>query len=136
MLEALIQKGYGDKENYRCAERILTGADEVYGLSLSPEAIRFAADMGIGHTCGAVNAVVMVPGYRYSGEVGRASPRMRKWAVQFLNRFSGEMGSLLCASLKNAHGTGKEKRRPVIAKAAGLLEDIVAQELLDTGNIV
>lgn len=131
-LQQLIAAGYGDEQNYNCAERILAGAQEAYSLGLDEQFLTFVAGMGagmgIGHTCGAVNAAVMVLGYLYSENGGRNSVHMRSLVRRFLQEFETEMSALLCRDIKRLHNDPILKCGPVIEKAAQLLDRIVAEE--------
>ena len=40
MLKDLIESGFGEKEGYNCAEKILYGANIAYSLGLPKEALR------------------------------------------------------------------------------------------------
>ena len=57
MLYDLIMNDFGKEEDYNCAEKILYGANKVYNLGLSKEALKlsaaFGGGMGIESTCGA-----------------------------------------------------------------------------------
>lgn len=63
MLADLIDKGFGKDQDLNCAEKILWGANQAYGLGLDHEALKlasgFGGGMGIGSLCGAVASSVM-----------------------------------------------------------------------------
>ena len=64
MLAELIESGFGNSEDFNCAEKILYGANQAYQLGLNKDALKlsagFGGGMGIGDTCGALTASVMV----------------------------------------------------------------------------
>ena len=48
MLKEMIAAGFGQAEDYNCAEKIFYGANEAYGLGLSEDDLRLAAGFGGG----------------------------------------------------------------------------------------
>lgn len=64
MLKELLEQGFGLEEGYNCAERIIYGANQAYGMGLSKESLKLFAGMGggmaVGEMCGAVTASIGV----------------------------------------------------------------------------
>lgn len=135
MLEKMIRNGFGKEEDYNCAEKILYGANEAYGLGLDPKALKLVAGFGggmcIGDKCGAVAAAVMVLGYCFTEGVAHASPRMQALVAEYQEAYSRRMGSTVCEPLKADHRTEADGCLDVIAEAAGLLDKMMAREHLD-----
>jgi len=90
-LNELLKNGFGKCENYseeelarygnvnmNCAERILRGANEAYGLGLSDEALKvsapFGGGMGIGSVCGAITGAIMVLSVKYCDRTEKNIP--------------------------------------------------------------
>jgi len=132
-LSALVEGGYGEANDLNCAETILWGANQVYDLGLEPRVLRlasgFGGGMGIEATCGALTGALMVLGLLFTRERGHQSPRVKELCVEFLEAYRCEMGSIDCRPLKDAHRTEELKCRPVVHKAALLLERLIAREL-------
>lgn len=66
MVADLIKKGYGEKENLNCAEKILYASNEAYNLGLDKKALKLSAGFGGGmaieSVCGALTGAIMVLG--------------------------------------------------------------------------
>jgi len=135
-LSELVESGYGDTHDLNCAETILWGANQVYRLGLNRKALRLAAGfgggMGIEATCGALTGAVMVIGRLFTRDRGHESPRVKELCSRFLQAYRTEMGSIDCAPLKEKHRTETTKCRPVVLKAARLLEELIAAEQATT----
>jgi C_GCAxxG_C_C family probable redox protein len=133
MLSALINQGYGEKEDLNCAEKILYAANQVYGLGLSREALKLAAGFGSGMAiedkCGALTASIMVLGKMFVRDRAHESTKIKDLAQELFQEYRKETGSIDCAPLKEKYRTEELKCRYVIFKAAQALEKIVAREL-------
>ena len=136
-LSDLVESGYGDAHDLNCAETILWGANQVYRLGLNRKALRLAAGfgggMGIEATCGALTGAVMVIGRLFTRDRGHESPRVKELCSRFLQAYRTEMGSIDCAPLKEKYRTETLKCRPVVLRAARLLEELIAAELHTPG---
>jgi C_GCAxxG_C_C family probable redox protein len=132
MLHELLENGFGNKEDFNCAEKILYGANESYNLGLDHHALKLAAGfgggMGIEDACGALTASVMVLGHLFVKKNAHESTRIKDLTSEFLTRYKDEMGSIDCAPLKEQYRTEEIKCRDVILKAALILDDIVSRE--------
>jgi len=129
-LSELLENGYGEEHDLNCAETILWGANAVYDLGLDRNALRLAAGfgggMGVEATCGALTGAVMVVGRLFTRDCGHESPRVKELCSRFLEAYRAEMGSIDCAPLKARYRTEELKCRPVVLKAARLLEELIA----------
>jgi hypothetical protein len=69
LLKELMEQGFYLKNDLNCAEAILYGANQVYGLGLSSDCLRlsaaFGGGMGVESVCGVVTASLMVLGYMF-----------------------------------------------------------------------
>ena len=128
-LSELLENGYGEEHDLNCAETILWGANAVYDLGLDRNALRLAAGfgggMGVEATCGALTGAVMVIGRLFTRDRGHESPRLKELCSRFLEAYRTEMGSIDCAPLKARYRTEELKCRPVVLKAARLLEELI-----------
>ena len=111
-----------------CAETVLSRANDLYQLGLTPENMTFAATfgggMGIGETCGAVTGSMMVLGYLFRPPAGRDSPA-RKISVEFLETIKKRMGSRECRDLRSAYRTEKDGCEYIISTAMEVLDSAV-----------
>ncbi len=132
MLKQLILNGYGEKEDFNCAEKILYGANEAYQLGMTKEAMRMAAGfgggMGIGSVCGVLTACVMVLSHLFVKENAHESQRIKVLTQELFSEYQREMEELLCEPLKDRYRTEEYKCRYIIAKGAEVLDRIVSRE--------
>ncbi len=129
MLEKMIQEGFGEKEDYNCAEKILYGANKAYGLEIEDKSLKlsavFGGGMGTGRTCGAVASALMVIGYMNTETVAHQSPEVRAMAIEFQEKFIESMGSVDCSDLKDRYFKDEIGCKRVIEEAARLLDTVV-----------
>lgn len=132
MLADLLKNGFGQAEDFNCAEKIIHGANRAYQLGLSPEALKlsggFGGGMAVGRTCGAVAGAVMVISHIFIEDRAHASPRLKQVTQKFIEDYLREMSSLDCDELKEQHYSPDYRCRDIIVKAAELLDDIVRAE--------
>lgn len=132
-LKALIQEGFGNEQDFNCAEKILNGANKAYGLNLPAEALKLAAGfgggMGIESTCGALTGSVMVLSHMFVKERGHESTRIKELTQELFSTFEAKMGSIVCAPLKKDYRTEELGCTNVIIAAAEVLDAIVEREL-------
>lgn len=132
MLADLIRNGFGTKEDYNCAEKILYGANQVYGLELSDNSLKMAAafggGMGMEATCGVITAGLMVLGMLHTETVAHKSETMRPIANRFLEMYMDKMGSLNCKVLKETYKTDEEGCYRVIYEGAVILDQIILSQ--------
>lgn len=131
-LKALIQEGFGNEQDFNCAEKILNGANQVYGLNLPAEALKLAAGfgggMGIENTCGALTGGVMVLSHMFVKERGHESTRIKELTQELFSTFEAKMGSIVCAPLKKDYRTEELGCTNVIIAAAEVLDTIIERE--------
>jgi len=131
-LSELVNSGYMKKKDLNCAEAILYGANEVYGLGLDPRALKLAAGfgggMGIKATCGALTGAIMVLGSVFAKEKGHDTPRLKELCAEFLEEYRRQMGSIDCEILKDRYWTKRRECHGVVLKSAEILEQLIAKE--------
>ena len=132
MLYQLIASGYGDEQDFNCAEKILYGANEAYRLGLSKDALKMAAGFGGGmateNVCGALTAAIMVLGRLFVAKNAHESTRIKDLTKELFGSYQAAMGDIDCAPLKVNYRTEELKCKNVILKAAEILDDIVERE--------
>ncbi len=132
MLSTLIEQGYGEPEDLNCAEKILYGANEVYQLGLTPEALRIASGFGggmaIGSVCGALTAAVMVLGILFVKDRAHESDKIKILTQELFDTYREQMGDIDCNPLKNRYRREDIKCKYVITKAAIALDTIIKKE--------
>jgi C_GCAxxG_C_C family probable redox protein len=132
MLSDLIKSGFGNDKDLNCAEKILYGANEVYGLGLDKDALRisagFGGGMGIESVCGALTATIMVLGMIFVPDNARQTPRIKELNKEFFNAFQEKMGSIDCGPLKEVYRTEELKCHNVIVASAEVLDEILRRE--------
>lgn len=133
MLSKLIKQGFGEKEDFNCAEKILYGANKVYQLGLDKESLKmasgFGGGMGIEDKCGALTASIMVLGRLFVKKNAHESTKIKELTQELFELYRRDMGEINCAPLKEKYKTEELKCRNIIAKAAEILEQIVEREL-------
>ncbi|WP_066503807.1 C-GCAxxG-C-C family (seleno)protein [Abyssisolibacter fermentans] len=127
MLEELMKKGYGKKEKYNCAQKILYGANEAYNLKLDEKALSLAAGFGGGmaieSVCGALTASIMVLSNLFKDKYEKED--FRKIISQFLDTYKNKMGDINCRELKDRYYNEVVKCDEIIVQAAQLLDYFV-----------
>lgn len=133
MLKELIEQGFGEEQDFNCAEKILYGANEAYHLGLDKNSLRlsagFGGGMGIGNVCGALTASVMVLSHLFVDEKAHESGRIKQLTQELFKRYREEMDGIDCHFLTGHYRTEAYKCRAVIAKAADILDQMISREL-------
>lgn len=96
---------YGGR-SFNCAEKILRGANEVYGLGLTDADARVAAafggGMGIQSVCGAVTGALMALGLECTEDLAKGSD-VKERGKELISRVEARLGSIQCSDLKPIH---------------------------------
>ncbi len=131
MLAELIESGFGNSEDFNCAEKILYGANQAYQLGLNKDALKlsagFGGGMGIGDTCGALTASVMLLSLLFVKERAHESSKIKELTQKLFSNYRDEMGDINCTPLKAKHCHPEKKCYSVIFKAAQLLDKIILE---------
>lgn len=132
MLNDLIKQGFGEAEDYNCAEKILYGANQAYNLGLDQKALKvsagFGGGMGLSLVCGALTGAIMVLGVMFVKEKAHESTRIKDLTQELLLTYKKEMGNMNCGPLKLRYRTPETKCNQVIIAAAQILDQIVERE--------
>lgn len=133
MLKKRIAEGFGNQEDFNCAEKIVYGANEAYHLHLDKSALKLAAGfgggMGVESTCGALTGSVMILSHIFVKDHAHESSLIKELTREFFAAYQSEMGSIDCASLKEKYRTPQTQCTDVIAAAAKALDDVIARHL-------
>lgn len=133
MLSKLIQQGYGEREDFNCAEKILYGANQVYKLGLSEQSLKMAAGFGggmaIGSVCGTLTASIMVLSILFVKDKAHESSKIKDLTQELFTSYQSEMQEINCDPLKAKYRTEELKCRMVITKAAEILDKIIEREI-------
>ena len=135
---------------FNCSQSVC--AAYAVDLGMQPDdALRVAAAFGggIGRTggmCGAVSGALMVLGMKYGMTVADGAKRERMYAIaqEFMKRFAGRRGTLVCndlvgADIRTAEGRQSMKERNthatvcshVIEDAAGILDEMLKEDRVE-----
>ncbi len=138
LLFDLLKEGFGNSEDYNCAEKILYGANEAYTLGLSKDSLKlsagFGGGMGIESSCGALTAGTMVLSNLFVKNVAHENSVIKEQTSDYLNIFIKEMNSINCYKLKEMYRTDDKKCNDIILKSAEILDTIYKnknQEILN-----
>jgi len=128
-LAELIANDFGVAEDYNCAEKILYGANQAYGLGLDMDTARIIAGFGGGcgmeEYCGALAGALAVLSHYNVATVAHASD-IKALSKEFHARYKEKMGSIVCADLKKAHRLPAPTGcKPVILAAAEILDEMI-----------
>lgn len=131
MLYDLIMDDFGEKEDYNCAEKILYGANEAYGLGLSKDALKlsaaFGGGMGIESVCGALTGAVMALSSKYVKDIAHEDEKIKELSKKLFEEYESEMGSINCKKLKVKYRKEDIGCKNVILAAAKILDNIVKE---------
>ena len=90
MLKELLEHGFGCDLDLNCAKKIVYGANHVYNMGLSPQALKLAAGfgggMGIESVCGTLTGGVMVLSNLYVKRNAHESERIKELESEFISR--------------------------------------------------
>lgn len=136
MLEQLLVTGFGDKEDFNCAEKIVYGANHAYNLGLDKNALKlsagFGGGMGIESICGALTGCVIILSSLYVKDIAHESTKIKELTQKLFYHYHKEMGSINCDNLKDKYRTPELKCQPVILIAARILDKIILEEKIST----
>ena len=115
MLRDTVMKYYLEND-YNCAESLLRGANEYYGLGLDEKALLaiggFGAGCYAGRLCGACAGSVAAVSSKYIHTRAHAEELARSRVEAFMKAFAETLGSDLCAELKERYWDRDGAERP------------------------
>lgn len=130
MLYELIEQGFGNTEDYNCAEKIIYGANQVYQLNLDKTSLKlsagFGGGMGVETTCGALSAGVMVLSHIFVDDYAHESSMIKVLTQELFSLFHQELGEINCAPLKAKYRTPELQCSKIILAAAKALDRVIA----------
>jgi C_GCAxxG_C_C family probable redox protein len=98
-----LVKGYY-KSGFNCAESIIRGANEYFGLNLNSDMLKAASGFGKGmfalSTCGVITGSIMIMSYKYGREDSSEKSKVNIMAKEFTDEFRNRTsGSFECKEL-------------------------------------
>jgi len=135
-MAALVQNDLMNRDDLSCSETVLYAANRVYGLDLSPDALKLAAGfgggMGIEKTCGALTGGIMALSAIFVKDRAHEGDYIKQLTSEFLERTRTEMGSIDCDYLKEHFRDEETGCKPTVLKITGFLEELIDRELKKT----
>ncbi|RHR04645.1 redox-active protein [Pseudoflavonifractor sp. AF19-9AC] len=138
MLKELIESGFGDEENYNCAERIIYGANIAYGLGFDKKTLKLFAGMGggmgVGEMCGAItSSVAIISHFFVKDHANEGNYEIKPLLIEFINRYVNYMNCYRCdcSRLKELYRNPVDKCSKVIAGAATVLDEFLLEKGAD-----
>ena len=134
MLKELLEQGFGLEEGYNCAERIIYGANQAYGMGLGKESLKLFAGMGggmaVGEMCGAVTASIGVLSHFFVRDrAHEPEGKIKALSVEFVKRFVERMDCYRCdcSRLKELYRVPDGNCDRVILGAAEVLDALLVE---------
>ncbi len=130
-LKNLLAEGFGVKEKFSCAEKILYGSNIVYNLGLSDDALKmstgFGGGMYIGYACGAYTSSIMVLGRIFTKVPSNQDETVKLIVKEFFDDFKKvmNMDTVNCFELITKHSLPECGCQQLIFKTAELLDNII-----------
>ena len=129
MLKDKVYKYYVE-QGMNCAEAMLLGANEEYGLGLSPESAKliggFGGGMGCGNTCGALAGSLAVIGQLLIKVDAHKTEGFKEACAGLVEKFEAKLGSTLCSEIKPKYNKeGPERCFASIELACQVLDSVV-----------
>ena len=131
MLEQLLASGYGIKERYNCAEKMLFGANEAYGLGMSRQhlltASCFGGGMAVGGTCGVISGALMVLGLLTVKDHAHEGTLSQQVAASYIQAFRKAYKADQCAVLKPVYTVPDRSCESMIITGGRILDTVIQQ---------
>lgn len=125
----LVADGYMARHDFNCAETMFNAANEHYAIGLDAHCLKAASGFGGGLgrelACGALTGGMMALGCLFARERSHRDPRMNEIRDRYVNAFAQHFGSTECCDIKRTHRHPELGCRPVVARAAKILEEII-----------
>ena len=132
MLAKLIEEGYGKKEDFSCAEKILYASNEVYKLGLDRESMKMSAGLAGGLysdlVCGAVSAGALVLAKLFIRERAHEKPGVSHLVEELISTVEESLGGTSCAFLKERYRKPDVGCTDLVVNIAEILETIIERE--------
>ncbi len=138
MLKELIESGFGNEENYNCAEKIIYGANQAYGLGFDKETLKLFAGMGggmgVGEMCGAItSSVAVISHFFVKDHANEGNYIIKPLLIEFVKRFVDHMECYRCdcSRLKELYRNPVDGCYQVILGAATILDEFLLEKGAD-----
>jgi len=129
VLVQIIQKYYSDNNGLNCAQSMLCGANDTYGLGLDQKALYtmacFGGGMGVESVCGALTGALAALGVLLTGDNTLSTDRRKAIVTDFYKAFELRLGSDNCKLIKKEFRDDTLGCRPVVTLSAQILEEII-----------
>ncbi|MGM9522758.1 MAG: C-GCAxxG-C-C family (seleno)protein [Oscillospiraceae bacterium] len=142
-LKELLDTGFGDEQDYNCAERLFAGANIAYELGLSDDAVKtagcFGGGMQTGSVCGALSGSLMALGKLVITECAHKTEGLEGLVVELFADFARKLGAVNCTPIKKMHWDEKTHCIYTQKCAAEVLDEfLIKHGMLDekTGEII
>ena len=115
--------------HYNCAEAILRGANDYYGLGLDNKALKmiapFGGGMNTGNTCGILTGGLAVIGVLFTEDMPSSNDKMKEVTRHWIAAFESEFKNTNCQLIKQLNQIGNEGCANLILEGADILEKVV-----------
>ena len=135
MLKELIESGFGDEQDYNCAEKIINGANIAYNMGLDQKQLRlfagYGGGMGVGEMCGTItSSCAVISWYFVKDHANEGDYIIKPLLIEFITRFVTRMSCLTptCSRLKELYRNDVDKCTKVLAGAAEVLDEFLIEK--------
>lgn len=129
MIKEKVAKFYIEDNNLNCAESMLYGADETYGLELDQKALdtmsSFGGGMAVGSVCGALTGAIAALGVMFTGDKSLDKEKRSAIVADFYELFRERFGTDNCQEIKEKYCDETLRCREVVKMSAEILDEIV-----------
>lgn len=123
------------QQDYNCAEAMLRAINEAWALRLSDESLRLAAGFGGGmgreDACGAMTGAVMGLSRLLVKDRAHATPDFGALCARWVDSFTRDLGSSLCADLKPLLKTEEAGCLETVLRAADSFETFMKENKVE-----
>lgn len=129
MIKEKVAKFYKDDNDLNCAEAMLYGANEVYGLDLDQKALdtmsSFGGGMAVGSVCGALTGAVAALGVMITGDKSLDKKKRSAIVADFYELFRERVGSDNCKEIIEKHRDETNGCLKVVNMSAEVFDEII-----------
>lgn len=115
--------------HYNCAEILFNSSNDYYKLDVDPKFLKAITAFGGGfyseRTCGALTGAIAALSMILAENRPSKNAKLKESTKELVQVFEKEFGSLECKDIKASHRDEELGCRPVITKAAQLLEELL-----------
>ncbi|HOO34042.1 MAG TPA: C-GCAxxG-C-C family (seleno)protein [Thermotogota bacterium] len=129
MLKEKVSKFYRENLTLNCAESMIYGANEEYGLELDQSTLdtmaSFGGGMCVGGACGALTGALAVIGVMITKDKSMDKEERKAIAVEFYTKFQEKLGTDNCKEIKEKYWDEELRCQRVVEMSADVLEEII-----------